>query len=119
VQFAARRVAASCGGASDGVAEGGHTQVGDAVTGGDLVHGVEFPAGGFEGGFQADDLAEPALAASLGDAVLEVVADLQQPGLLCWVGAELRAPDAPLTEHSPAFRQVTARFWCEVASLSA
>jgi hypothetical protein len=26
---------------------------------------------------------------------------------------------APLTEHSPAFRQVTACFRCEVASLSA
>jgi len=56
--------------------------VGHAVTAGDLFHGLEFLLGGFEGGFQAGDLSEPALAAGLGDAGLEVVADLRQPGFL-------------------------------------
>ena len=76
-------VSRSCAGAPNGVAEGGHAEVGDAVAGGDLLHGPEFLLGGFEGGFQPCDLAEPALAAEgLGDAGFEVVADLGQPGLL-------------------------------------
>jgi hypothetical protein len=54
----------------------------DLLAGGDLLHGPEFLLGGLEGGFQAGDLAEPALAAGLGDAGFEVVADLGQPGLL-------------------------------------
>jgi hypothetical protein len=52
------------------------------VTVGDLFHGLEFLLCGFEGGFQAGDLSGPALAAGLGDAGLEVVADLRQPGFL-------------------------------------
>ena len=72
----------SCAGASDGVPEGRDAKVGDAVPGGDLLHGLEFLLGGFEGGFQAGGLPEPALAAGLGDAGFEVVADLRQPGLL-------------------------------------
>ena len=60
---------------------------------GDPVHGLEFLFGGLEGRFQAGDLAEPAFAAGFGDAGLEVVADLQQPGLLGWVRPELRASD--------------------------
>jgi len=56
--------------------------VGHAVTAGDLFHDLEFLLGGFEGGFQAGDLSEPALAAGTGDAGLEVVADLRQPGFL-------------------------------------
>ena len=52
------------------------------MAGGDLLHGPEFLGGGFEGGFQPGDLAEPAFAAGLGDAGLEVVADLGQPGFL-------------------------------------
>ena len=60
---------------------------------GDPVHGLEFLFGGLEGRFQAGDLAEPAFAAGFGDAGLEVVTDLQQPGCLGWVRSELRAPD--------------------------
>jgi hypothetical protein len=75
-------VSRSCAGAPDGVAEGRHAEAGDAVAGGDLLHGLEFLLGGFEGGFQAGDLPEPALAAGLGNAGFEVVADLRQPGLL-------------------------------------
>jgi hypothetical protein len=69
-------VSRSCAGVSDGAAEGGHAEVGDAVAGGDLLHGLEFLLGGFEGGFQPGYLAEPAFAAGLGDAGFEVVADL-------------------------------------------
>ena len=60
----------------------------------DLVHRVELLLGGLESGFQPGDLAEPAFAAGLGDAGLEVVADLQQPGLLGRVRPKLRASDA-------------------------
>jgi len=67
--------------------------MGHAVAAGDLFHGLEFLAGCGQGGFQPGDLAEPAFAAGFGDAGLEVVADLCQPGLLAGVRAELRAPD--------------------------
>lgn len=80
------------------------------MAGGDLLHGLEFVVGGFEGGFQAGDLAEPAFAAGFGDAGLEVVADLQQPGFLGRVRPKLRAPDAPLTEPNAMFEQVAADF---------
>ena len=60
----------------------------------DLVHRVELLLGGLESGFQPGDLADPAFAAGLGDAGLEVVADLQQPGLLGRVRPKLRASDA-------------------------
>ena len=93
-KMALRRVAGSGGVATDGVAEAGHAEMRGAVAGGDLLHGLEFVVGGFEGGFQAGDLAEPAFAAGLVDAVLEVVADFQQPGLLGRIRPELRAPDA-------------------------
>lgn len=56
--------------------------MGGAVAGGELLHGAEFLVGGFEGGFQSGDLAEPAFAAGLGNAGLKVVADLGQPGFL-------------------------------------
>src|SRR5215475_8347520 len=80
-------------GPSDGVVEAGHAQVRGSVSAGDLAHGLEFLFGGLQGGFQSGDLAEPALAAGLGDTGLEVVADLQQPRLLGRVRAKLRAPD--------------------------
>ena len=80
-------------GPADGVVEAGHAEVGDAVAAGDLVHRVELLLGGLESGFQPGDLAEPAFAAGLGDAGLEVVADLQQPGFLGRVRPKLRAPD--------------------------
>jgi hypothetical protein len=78
-------VSRSYAGASDGAAEGGHAEVGDAVAGGDLLHGLEFLLGGFESCFQPCDFSEPALAAGLGDAGFEVVADLGQPGFLGWI----------------------------------
>jgi hypothetical protein len=90
--------------------EAGHAEVRDAVAVGDPVHGLEFLFGGLEGRFQAGDLAEPAFAAGFGDAGLEVVADLQQPGLLGWVRPKLRASDAPLTELTPIFQQFMAGF---------
>jgi hypothetical protein len=68
------------------------------VAAGKLAHGAELLPGRLKGGFQAADLAEPALAAGLGDAGLEVVADLQQPGFLGRVRPKLRAPDTALTE---------------------
>src|SRR5262249_35890738 len=43
--------------------------------------------------FQAGDFAGPAFAAGFGDAGLEIVADLQQPGFLAGVRPQLRAPD--------------------------
>jgi hypothetical protein len=63
------------------------------VPAGDPAHGLKFLLGGLKGGLQPGDLAEPAFAASFADAGLQVVADLQQPGLLGWLRAELRAPD--------------------------
>jgi hypothetical protein len=48
---------------------------------------VEFLAGAGEADLQPVDLAEPAFAAGFGDASVEVVADLDQPGALCGVGA--------------------------------
>ena len=69
-------------GPPDGVVEAGHAKVRGSVPGGDLAHGLKLLLGGLEGGFQAGDLAEPAFAAGFGYAGLEVVADLQQPGLL-------------------------------------
>ena len=60
---------------------------------GDLVHGLEFLFGGLKSGLQAGDLAGRAFAAGFGDAGLEVVADLQQPGFLGRIRSKLRAPD--------------------------
>ena len=85
----------------------------------DLVHRVELLLGGLESGFQPGDLAEPAFAAGLGDAGLEVVADLQQPGLLGRVRPKLRASDAPLTELTAMFQQFMACFRFIDANLSA
>ena len=90
--------------------EAGHAEVRNPVAVGDPVHGLEFLVGGLEGRFQAGDLAEPAFAAGFGDAGLEVVTDLQQPGLLGWVRSELRAPDAPLTELTTMFQQFMTNF---------
>ena len=73
--------------------EAGHAEVRDAVAVGDPVHSLEFLFGGLEGRFQAGDLAEPAFAPGFGDAGLEVVADLQQPGFLGRVRPKLRASD--------------------------
>ena len=45
---------------------------------------------------------EPALAPGFGDAVVQVGADLLEPGALGWVGPQERAPDVPLTELTDA-----------------
>ena len=116
---AVRRVAESAAGPADGVAEARHAEVRGCVPAGDLAHGLKFLLSGLQGGLQAGDLAEPAFAAGFGDAGLEVVADLQQPGLLGRVRAELRAADAPLTDLTSMSRQVAACFRRRVASLSA
>jgi hypothetical protein len=98
IRLAARAGSGRRAGPPDAVAEVRHAEVGHAVTAGDLFHGLEFLVGCGQGGFQPGDLAEPAFAAGFGNAGLEVVADLCQPGLLAGVRAELRAPDTALTE---------------------
>lgn len=57
----------------------------------ELVHGVQLLFGGGEGGFEARDLAEPALALGLGDAGMQVVADLDKAVPLLGVRPKLRA----------------------------
>lgn len=52
------------------------------------MHGLEFLAGGGEGGFDRGDLSEPALFSSLLETVEEIGVDLLQAGLLSWVNAK-------------------------------
>ena len=107
-------------GPAGGLGEGRHAQVhGGGLAGGEFVHLGEFGGRGGEADFESFGFAGPGVLPGLGDAVAQVVADAGEAGPLGWVGPQEGAADAPLTEHSPAFRQVTARFWCEVASLSA
>ena len=74
-------------GASGDLQEGRHPEVDAGRPGRDLVELGEFLAGAGEADLQPVDLAEPAFAAGFGDADMEVVADLDQPGALGGVGA--------------------------------
>jgi len=58
----------------------------------------ELVVGAGEADLQAFDFAEPALASGFCDAVVQVGADLLEPGALGWVWPQERAPDAGLTE---------------------
>jgi len=84
---------------------------------GNLLHGLQLLVSCGKGGFQAGDLAEPALAAGLGDAGLEVIADLQQPGLLCWIRPKLRAPDATVFMSAQGAEVPGADPECHLAEL--
>ncbi len=84
-----------------GAGREGHAEARDAAAVGGSVHGLEFLFGGLEGRFQGD-LAEPVFAAGFGDAGLEVVTDLLQPGFLGWVKPELRVPDAAVFMNTGA-----------------
>jgi hypothetical protein len=59
---------------------------------------------------EALDLAGPALAFGLGDAVAQVVPDFLEPALLGGVRPQERASDAPLTELTTMFQQFMAGF---------
>ena len=56
--------------------------------------GVELVVGAGEADFQSVDFAGPALAFGFADAVVQVGADLLEPGALVWVWPQERAPDA-------------------------
>ena len=58
----------------------------------------ELVVGAGEADLQAFGFAGPALEFGFGDAVVQVGADLLQPGALGWVWPQERAPDAGLTE---------------------
>ena len=62
----------------------------------------ELVVGAGEADLQSLDFAEPAFAFGFGDAVVQVGADLLEPGALGWVWPQERAPDAPLTELTDA-----------------
>ena len=62
----------------------------------------ELVVGAGEADLQSVDFAEPALAFGFGDAVVQVGADLREPGALCGVWPQERAPDVPLTELTDA-----------------
>ena len=62
----------------------------------------EFVFGASQADLKPFDLAEPAFTFGLGDAGVEVVADLQQPVLLVGVRPKERAPDAGVFVHASA-----------------
>ena len=87
----------------DGVAgrfgEGRHAHVHRGVSaGGESVELGEFHGRAGEADLEAFDFAEPVLLLGLGDAVAEVVADLDQAGPLRGIGAKEGAAQVPLTE---------------------
>ena len=79
----------------------------------------ELVFGSGEADFEAFDFAEPAFVLGFGDAGGEVIADLGDAAALGGVGPVHGASQAPLTEHTRAFEQVTTCFRCQVASLAA
>ena len=90
---AARKDAGECGHAEldrGGLPPQGRVDLGELVVG----------AG--EADLQSVDFAEPALAFGFGDAVVQVGADLLQPGALGWVWPQERAAQVPLTELTGA-----------------
>ena len=73
----------------------GHAEVGDRRrAGAELACGLKLLLGGSEAGLESGDYAEPAFAAGFGDAVVEVVADLDQALCLSRVGSKQRTSDA-------------------------
>jgi len=62
----------------------------------------ELVLGAGEADLEALDLAEPALAFGLGDAVVQVDSDLLEPSALGGVRPQERASDVPLTELTDA-----------------
>ena len=75
------------------------------------VEGGEFAARGVEADLEAFDFAEPAVDAGFGNAVGEVLDDLDEAAAGGGVGAEHGAADAPLTELITMFQQFMADFW--------
>ena len=59
-----------------------------------MACGLKLLLGGSEAGLESGDFAEPAFAAGFGDAVVEVVADLDQALCLSRVGSKQRTSDA-------------------------
>lgn len=84
---------------------------GGVAAGGDLVGVGEFLLGGGEADLQAFGFPGPALLVCLLETGLQVVADLDQPVALGWVGAQQGAADAPLTEPNPTVEFGVSRRW--------
>ena len=70
----------------------------------------ELVLGAGEADLESLDLAGPALALGLGNAVMQVVPDLLEPSALVGRWPQERAPDAPLTELTTMFQQFMACF---------
>jgi hypothetical protein len=100
--------------------EGRDAQVDGGVAAGDEPVGLgEFGVGGGEADFESFGFAGPAFPLGLFDAGGQVAADFFQSWPLGWVNPKEGTSDAPLTELTLMFRQVTACFRCRVASLAA
>lgn len=107
-------------GAAGCLGEGRHSEVdGGGLAVGELVHLGELGGGCGEADLESFDFSGPVVLLRFGDAVLQVVADAGEPGSLGWVGSQEGASDAPLTELTLPFEQVTACFQCRMASLAA
>jgi hypothetical protein len=70
------------------VVEGRHAQVSDVVAFGEPLHRGELLVRGRQAGPKAGDLAEPALLAGFGDAIVQVGDDGLEPRRLVGVGPE-------------------------------
>jgi hypothetical protein len=78
---------------------------------GQLIDLGELAARCVEADLEAFGFAGPALAFGFGDAVVQVGADLLQPGALGWVWPQERAPDAGLTEMALSWDASPPRRW--------
>lgn len=72
------------------------------------LHLGQFVFGAGEADFEAFDFTKPSLLAGFNDTGLEVVADLEQAGLLVWVGPEQGASDAGVFVDAVAAERAAA-----------
>ncbi|WP_406358583.1 hypothetical protein [Streptomyces sp. NBC_00658] len=84
-----------------GGVDGGDAEVDDAAAGGDTVELGEFLLSSGEADLEPFDFAKPAFTFGLGDAGVQVVADVGESGALGWIRSKERASDAGLSELVP------------------
>jgi hypothetical protein len=90
---------AGCHGSPGDAGECGHADVdGAGLPPEGRVDLGELVVGAGQADLQSLDFAGPAFAFGFGDAVVDVAADLLNPGALGWVWPQERAPDTSLTE---------------------
>lgn len=86
-------------GPAGGLGEGWHAQVdGGGLAGDEFAHLGELGGRGGEADFESFDSADPAVLLGLGDAVVQVVADVGKAGPLGWVGPQEGTADAAFSE---------------------